>query len=102
MSSTRPWRDTLGAHDPAALERVTALLSHASRVEHLDAKTTELVTVAAALAVRAPANVRPHVTKAVEHGATPGELVDTLVLAATIGGIATPVDGLNLYAELGL
>ena len=96
------WRDVLGTNDPAGLEAVSTLLAHANRHDALDPKVAELITVAAALALRAPANVRPHVKRAVEYGASGAELFETLALSTTIGGMSVLVDGLALFEELGV
>ena len=96
------WRDVLSINDPAGLEAISRLLAHANRNDSLEPKVAELITVAAALAVRAPANVRPHVKRALEYGASGAELYETLALSTTIGGMSVLVDGLALFDELGV
>ncbi|MBF4161565.1 carboxymuconolactone decarboxylase family protein [Nocardioides acrostichi] len=100
--ATPAWRDVLRNLDPRGLEAVTAALHSANQTSALSTMEAELVTIAAALVARAPANVTPHVRKALECGATTEHLTETLLLASTIGGMATLVEGLQTYAALGI
>lgn len=99
---SRVWRDVLAESDPGNLEAVTAWLASANRHEALEPKVAELVTVAAALGARAFSSARAHIKRAGEQGASAAELYETLELAATIGGMAVLVDGLNLFDEIGI
>lgn len=68
------------------VEKVEALGKTAREAGPLDGKTTHLIQLAAAAAIRSEGSVHSHVRRALDAGATPEEINHALiVLASTIG-----------------
>lgn len=102
MATGASWREILGTQSPDALNAITGLLASANDTKELSPEVVELVTIAAALATRAQVSVVPHVKKARELGSTDAALIEVLMLATTIGGIPTLIEGLETYRDLGV
>ncbi|TAJ45028.1 carboxymuconolactone decarboxylase family protein [Methanofollis fontis] len=58
---------------------------HTARPPHLDAKTAELVAIAAAAGAGADKCVKVHVGAALKEGATRDEILDTILIAGVMG-----------------
>lgn len=61
----------------------------ASTAGPLDAKTANLIQLAAAAAIRSEGSVHSHVKRALEAGAKPNEIYHALILATSIIGFPT-------------
>jgi AhpD family alkylhydroperoxidase len=59
-----------------------------SEKKHLDTKTQELISLAASLAVKCQGCIDGHLKKAIESGATPEEISETISIAAAINAAA--------------
>jgi 4-carboxymuconolactone decarboxylase len=71
---------------PAYIAAVEALGNAAAHAGPLDAKTVQLVQLAAAAAERSEGGVHSHVRRAIDAGVQPEEVVHTLLaLTSTIG-----------------
>ncbi len=62
-----------------------AMAQTASRQGALDAKTKELIAIAIGVATRCDDCIAFHTKAAVHHGATPGEILETLGMAIYMG-----------------
>ncbi|MFC9980936.1 NAD(P)-binding domain-containing protein [Gordonia sp. NPDC127522] len=86
---------------PALLSAYADLASVPWRKNHLDAKTKELIYLAvdaAATHLYSP-GVRQHVRAALDHGATPDEIMETIELTTTLGIHAMNI-GVPLLVEV--
>jgi AhpD family alkylhydroperoxidase len=66
----------------------------------LDQKTRELVKLGMAIGGRLEGAVRSHAQRALEAGATPGEIEHVILLAVTTSGFPTAVAAFTWVAEL--
>jgi 4-carboxymuconolactone decarboxylase len=87
MSTKKPGMYVrLQERHPAYIGAVEALGNAAANAGPLDAKTIQLVQLAAAAAERSEGGVHSHVRRALDCGAKPEEVVHTLIaLTSTIG-----------------
>ena len=77
---------TLQKKHPELLRAVEALGEAARKAGPLDGKTSHLIQLAAAAAVRSEGSVHSHVRRALEAGAKPAEIRHALLLlTSTIG-----------------
>jgi AhpD family alkylhydroperoxidase len=77
---------TLQKKHPGLLRAVEALGEAARKAGPLDGKTSQLIQIAAAAAVRSEGSVHSHVRRALEAGAKPAEIRHALLLlTSTIG-----------------
>ncbi|HXG90937.1 MAG TPA: carboxymuconolactone decarboxylase family protein [Blastocatellia bacterium] len=59
-----------------------------SEKKHLDTKTQELISIAASLVAKCQGCIEGHLKKALEAGATPEEISETISIAAAINAAA--------------
>jgi 4-carboxymuconolactone decarboxylase len=87
MSTNKPGMYLrLKERHPAYIAAVEALGNAAGQAGPLDAKTVQLVQLAAAAAERSEGGVHSHVRRAIDAGARPEEVVHALIaLTSTIG-----------------
>jgi len=89
---------TLQKKHPGILRAVEALGEAARKAGPLGGKTAHLIQLAAAAAIRSEGSVHSHVRRALEAGATPGEIRHTLILLASTIGFPTVAAALT-WAE---
>jgi len=70
------------------------------RPSSLDAKTAELITVAAAVGANASNCLKLHINTAVKEGATQEEILDTILLACLIGKTKLLASSLRTYKDI--
>lgn len=66
----------------------------------LDAKTSHLVQLAAAAAIRSEGSVHSHARRAIKAGATPEEVLHTIMLLTSTIGFPTTSAALSWVSEL--
>ena len=71
-----------------------------SRPDSLDAKTTELVAIAAAAGAGADSCLKVHMGAAQKEGASRDEILDTLLIAAMIGKTRVLASSLRQFREV--
>ena len=71
-----------------------------SRPESLDAKTAELVTIAAAAASESPDCLKVHIGAALKAGACRDEILDTILLACLIGKTRLLASSLRAFRDV--
>ncbi|MCI0486036.1 MAG: carboxymuconolactone decarboxylase family protein [Blastocatellia bacterium] len=59
-----------------------------SEAKHIDTKTQELISIAASLVAKCQGCIEGHIKKAVQAGATPEEISETISIAAAINAAA--------------
>ena len=59
-----------------------------SEAKHLDTKTQELISIAASLVAKCQGCIEGHIKKALQSGATPEEISETISIAAAINAAA--------------
>lgn len=87
MSTKKPkLYQTLQQRFPKYIEAVETLGKAATAAGPLDEKTLQLIHIAAAAALRSEGAVHSHARRAIDAGATPGEIHHALIaLTSTIG-----------------
>jgi len=80
---------TLQTMHPGLLRAVAALGEAARKAGPLDGKTSHLIQLAAAAAVRSEGSVHSHVRRALEAGAKPDEIRHALLLLTSTIGFPT-------------
>ena len=81
----------LGKLSPDTVRGYTALGSAASKTAHLDAKTRELIALAAAVSLRCDGCIAVHASAALKHGASKEEVAEALGVAISINAGAALV-----------
>ena len=81
-----PWYNFIKEKHGGFLEAVEGLGETVRKSGPLEAKTTHLIQLAAAAAIRSQGSVHSHTRRALQAGATPEEIVHALILlTSTIG-----------------
>ena len=76
----------LGEHSPGTVKAFRALHEASMGDGALDGATKELIAVALAVAKQCDPCIAFHVPAALEHGATPEQLLDALAVTVMMGG----------------
>jgi len=90
-------------HSPDVVRGLTAIDSAAAKTGHLDPKIHELIALAVAVTTRCDGCISVHTQKAVEHGATLGEISEALGVAIALNaGAALTYSArvIEAYAQL--
>lgn len=90
-----------GQLSPATLEGFQALDSAASKTNHLDAKTRELIALAVAVTTRCDGCITVHSAAAAKHGATKEEVAEALSVAIALNAGAALVYSARVLEALG-
>ena len=81
-----PWYNFIKEKHGGFLEAVEGLGETVRKSGPLEAKTTHLIQLAAAAAIRSQGSVHSHTRRALQAGATPEEIIHALILlTSTIG-----------------
>ena len=81
-----PWYNFIKEKHPGFLEAVEGLGERVRQAGPLEAKTSHLIQLAAAAAIRSQGSVHSHTRRALQAGATPEEIIHALILlTSTIG-----------------
>lgn len=98
MQDWNAYRDALldrvgeyAKQSPDVVRGLTTMDSAAAKTGHLDAKTHELIALAVAVTTRCDGCISVHTKKAVEHGATRGEIAEALGVAIALNAGAALV-----------
>lgn len=98
MQDWNAYRDALldrvgeyAKQSPDVVRGLTTMDSAAAKTVHLDAKTHELIALAVAVTTRCDGCISVHTKKAVEHGATRGEIAEALGVAIALNAGAALV-----------
>lgn len=87
----------LGKEIPSSMEAFTALHKHSTATGIVSQKTKELIALGIAIAVRCDGCIAFHVHDALEAGATPEEIYETIGVAVLMGGGPAVVYGTEAY-----
>lgn len=98
MQDWNAYRDVLldrvgeyAKQSPDVVRGLTMMDGAAAKTGHLDAKTHELIALAVAVTTRCDGCISVHTKKAVEHGATRGEIAEALGVAIALNAGAALV-----------
>jgi AhpD family alkylhydroperoxidase len=91
----------IGQISPATLEGFQALDAAASKTNHLDAKTRELIALAVAVTTRCDGCLSVHAEAAAKNGATREEVVEALSVAIALNAGAALVYSARALDALG-
>lgn len=98
MQDWNAYRDALidrvgeyAKQSPDVVRGLTTINGAAAKTSHLDAKTHELIALAVAVTTRCDGCISIHTKKAVEHGATRGEIAEALGVAIALNAGAALV-----------
>lgn len=91
---------TLQKEHPELLRAVEALGEAARKTGPLDAKTSQLIQLAAAAAIRSEGSVHSHVRRALAAGAKPEEIRHTLLLLTSTIGFPTVAASLTWAGDV--
>lgn len=98
MQDWNAYRDALidrvgeyAKQSPDVVRGLTTIDGAAAKTSHLDAKTHELIALAVAVTTRCDGCISIHTKKAVEHGATRGEIAEALGVAIALNAGAALV-----------
>lgn len=91
---------TLQKNHPELLRAVEALGEAARNAGPLDGKTSQLIQLAAAAAVRSEGSVHSHVRRALEAGAKPDEIRHALLLLTSTIGFPTVAAALTWAGDV--
>ncbi|WP_211322905.1 carboxymuconolactone decarboxylase family protein [Pseudomonas palleroniana] len=98
MQDWNAYRDALldrvgeyAKQSPDVVRGLTKIDGAAAKTGHLDAKTHELIALAVAVTTRCDGCISIHTKKAVEHGATRGEIAEALGVAIALNAGAALV-----------
>lgn len=110
MQDWNAYRDALmgrvsdfAKRSPDTVRGLTLMDGAAAKTGHLDAKTHELIALAVAVTTRCDGCISVHTKKAVEHGATQGEIAEALGVAVALNAGAALVYSarvMDAYAQL--
>lgn len=92
--------DYLIAARPEAMTAYFSFLKKAD--EHLDTKTRDLISVITKVAVQTEGGFRQYLTRALRNGATPDEVIDALLTAFPVLGLAKIVWAVDLLLAMDL
>ena len=95
-----PFHTYLAEHDFSWLDAHQDWYEQIRAERWLPLKYKELLFVTAGLLKLFEPGVRTHITKALELGATPDEILETIEVAAHTGGGAIPVLGVRVLIEV--
>ncbi|MDD3620899.1 MAG: carboxymuconolactone decarboxylase family protein [Methanofollis sp.] len=105
LAETEEWLGTVPFIFKLMRERPEAFVFSAlgdyktARPESLDAKTAELVAIAAAAGAGADKCVKVHIGAALKEGATRDEILDTILIAGILGKTKILADSLRSFKE---
>lgn len=99
MLGTMPFILPILRERPAYFALSTISDVMAGRPESLDAKTAELIAVAAAAGAGADACLKLHVKTALKEGASRDEIYDTILIASLIGKTRVMAPALRIFAD---
>jgi nitrite reductase/ring-hydroxylating ferredoxin subunit len=68
--------------------------------DHLDTKTRDLISVITKVAVQTDAGFRQYLTRALRNGCTPNEVIDALLMAFPVLGLAKIVWATDILLEM--
>jgi AhpD family alkylhydroperoxidase len=98
MQDWNAYRDALldsvvdyAKQSPDVVRGLTTMDGAAAKTGHLDAKTHELIALAVAVTTSCDGCISVHTKKAVEHGATRGEIAEALGVAIALNAGAALV-----------
>lgn len=98
MQDWNAYRDALlgrvgeyAKQSPDVVRGLATMDGAAAKTGHLDAKTHELIALAVAVTTRCDGCISIHTKKAVEHGATRGEIAEALGVAIALNAGAALV-----------
>ena len=91
---------TLKKEHPELLRAVEALGEAARKTGPLDAKTSQLIQLAAAAAIRSEGSVHSHVRRALAAGAKPDEIRHALLLLTPTIGFPTVAASLSWAGDV--
>jgi len=72
---------------------------YTGRPKSMDVRTAELVTIAAAAALKSEACLKVHISAAMKAGVTRDEILDTLLIAALMGKTALLAPSLRVFRD---
>ncbi len=72
---------------------------YTGRPKSMDVRTAELVTIAAAAALKSEACLQVHIAAAMKAGVTRDEILDTLLIAALMGKTALLAPSLRVFRD---
>jgi len=81
------WQELMAEYDPDFFERYDELYMGVMKGEHLPEKYKQLILCAAAACMLNEKSLEVHTKKALETGATPEQLIETLEIAFFLGGV---------------
>lgn len=94
------WRDRVRAHDEAGHEAMVGYIGHVTGKEDIPEVYRELILFSVAAGLRAWPSMRTHGGRALAGGATSGQLLQALQLAALTGGFSCLIEGMGVVDEL--
>jgi len=84
-------------------EAMTAYFSFMKKSgEHLDTRTRDLISVITKVAVQTEGGFRQYLTRALRNGATPNEVIDALLMAFPVLGLAKIVWATDILLDMDL
>ena len=93
--------DALNYLIKARPEAMTAYFSFLKKAEtHLDTKTRDLISVITKVAVQTEGGFRQYLTRALRNGATPNEIIDALLMAFPVLGLAKIVWATEILLDM--
>ena len=93
--------DALNYLIKARPEAMTAYFSFLKKSSnHLDTKTRDLISVITKVAVQTDGGFRQYLTRALRNGATPNEIIDALLMAFPVLGLAKIVWATEILLEM--
>ena len=93
--------DALNYLIKARPEAMTAYFSFLKESEtHLDTRTRDLISVITKVAVQTEGGFRQYLTRALRNGATPNEIIDALLMAFPVLGLAKIVWATDILLEM--
>jgi nitrite reductase/ring-hydroxylating ferredoxin subunit/alkylhydroperoxidase/carboxymuconolactone decarboxylase family protein YurZ len=93
--------DALNYLIKARPEAMTAYFSFLKKAEdHLDIRTRDLISVITKVAVQTEGGFRQYLTRALRNGATPNEVIDALLMAFPVLGLAKIVWATEILLEM--
>ncbi|WP_165777576.1 carboxymuconolactone decarboxylase family protein [Amycolatopsis antarctica] len=103
MTDDRPattWRDRVREYDEDGHSAMVAYLGHVTAKPDIPEAYRELILFAVSTGLRFAPSMRTHGARALESGATHGQLVHAVQLAALSGGFTCLIEGMSVLAEL--
>lgn len=97
---TANWRDQVREHDEAGHAAMVGYLGHVTGKPDIPDVYRELILFAVSAGLRFRPSMRSHGAKALEVGATQGQLVQALQLAGLSGGFTCLIEGMSVIDEI--